>query len=140
MKAILKITQEGKITNMGKRGVEPLRLAALEPKSSVSAISPLAHNRKGIHADRAQLIYHSFAPLSRQIDQDFFSEQPSGPVFCLRLFAISCYYIILYYVILLYYYVTFSGLARFRLLPDCVDFRRGTAQADYFLRGTGLTP
>jgi hypothetical protein len=27
---------------MGERGVEPLRLAALVPKTSVSAISPLA--------------------------------------------------------------------------------------------------
>ena len=34
---------------MGKRGVEPLRLAALEPKSSVSAISPLARIRASAH-------------------------------------------------------------------------------------------
>ena len=34
---------------MGKRGVEPLRLAALEPKSSVSAISPLARKRANTH-------------------------------------------------------------------------------------------
>ena len=49
---------------MGKRGVEPLRLAALVPKTSVSAIPPLARIVR-IRVPAAPIIYHRLPGLSR---------------------------------------------------------------------------
>jgi hypothetical protein len=61
---------------MGKRGVEPLRLAALEPKSSVSAISPLALKKGALHPSVANNISQRFAVVKTE----------EGQVFCVRSF------------------------------------------------------